>query len=181
MKKKSLMVPLACLAAFLVGCSDPQAEETPAVETVAVSAAAEAASGGEIGTGADAKVADLARTLNADVEHGETLTELDGGGLGRVYRIDAADVADAAGYTGSGATVDQISVWKAVNEQAADRIWDTLRSYLDTQIENYSSYMPDEVPKLEDAVLQRSGEYIALCISEDPETAREIISESFAS
>lgn len=135
----------------------------------------------EIQTGADAKVADLAAKLNADVEHGETLSELDGGGLERVYRIDAGDVADAAGYTGSGATVDQISVWKGVDTAAADRIWDALRSFLDTQIENYSSYMPDEVPKLEDAVLVRSGDYIALCVSEDPETARQIVMESFAS
>lgn len=163
-----------------MGCSAPAAEEAVAATEAAVSAAPEASASVGIQTGSDARVADLAKTLNSDVEHGETLTELDGGGLERVYRIDAADVADAAGYTGSGATVDQISVWKAADSAAADRIWDTLRNFLDTQIENYSSYMPDEVPKLEDAVLERSGEYIALCVSEDPETARQIITESFA-
>lgn len=180
MKKKLLTLALAGCAVFVMGCSGtPEASEvaTPAVETSAtVSQEASAA----VQTGADAKVNDLAEKLNQDVEHGETLTKLDGAGLERVYRIGSEDVAAAAGYTGSGATVDQISVWKAADDAAADRIWDTLRDFLDTQIESYSSYMPDEVPKLENAVLERSGEYIALCISEDSAAAREIITESFA-
>lgn len=191
MKKRLILLPAACLAAFLMGCT-PAEQPSAGLSVAVVSHArqdaselpageASAAGSAEIASGNDAKVTDLANTLNSDVEHGETLTELDGAGLGRVYRIDASDVEAAAGYTGSGATVDQISVWKATDEAAADRIWDTLRDFLDAQIENYSSYMPDEVPKLEDAVLQRSGEYIALCVSEDPEAAREIISESFAS
>lgn len=181
MKKKLLMLPLACCAAFLFGCSAPAPEASASEPAASALETAAEEPSAVIETGADQKVTDLAKALDQDVEHGEELTELDGGGLERVYRIDASDVAAAAGYTGSGATVDQVSVWKAADQQAADRIWDTLRNFLDTQIENYSSYMPDEVPKLEDAVLQRSGDYIALCVSEDPDAARELISASFAS
>ena len=41
------------------------------------------------------------------------------------------------------------------------------------RIENYSSYIPSEVPKLEDAVIISGGRYVVLCVAEDASGVRE--------
>lgn len=166
MKKYLLVLPLAVAAVFVMGCS-PTPSSTVSMGVSSVSDAA------------DVNVASLAEELNSQVEFGEDLTKLDDAGLERVYRIESSDFTEAAGYTGSGATVDQISVWEAPDAAAAQKIEDALKDFLETQIESYSTYMPDEVPKLEDAVLKRSGVYVALCVSEDAAKASEIISAAF--
>ena len=41
------------------------------------------------------------------------------------------------------------------------------------RIENYSSYIPAEVPKLENAVILSGGRYVVLCVAEDASAVRE--------
>lgn len=165
MKKGLLVLPLAAAMLF-AGCSTSSA---PAV-SMGVAVVSEASAQTEV----DVKA--LADALNTGGEFGEELTALDEAGLGRVYRTDTEAFEEAAGYTGSGATVDQISVWKAKDEAGAQELEDMLSRYLETQIDSYATYMPDEVPKLENAVLERSGVYVVLCVSEDAAKASDIIS-----
>lgn len=184
MRRIGLIAALGVSAMLLVsGCSANEPETSigmSAVVTTQSASAETASSSGEVSTGGDEKVASLADALNSGVEFGEELTKLDGGGLERVYRMDSADVADAAGYTGSGATVDQISVWKATDDAAAQRIEDQLKKFLESQIESYADYKPDQVPKLEKAILEKNGLYVVLCVSEDAGAASEVIAASLA-
>ena len=41
------------------------------------------------------------------------------------------------------------------------------------RIESYSSYIPEEVPKLENAVILSGGRYVVLCVAEDSSAVRE--------
>ena len=42
------------------------------------------------------------------------------------------------------------------------------------RIESYSTYIPAEVPKLEDAVMISGGRYVVLCVAQDASAVREL-------
>lgn len=120
----------------------------------------------------------LAASLLEGVAFGETLTQLDTDAVERVYRIDPSLVTAASMYIGSGATVDEVSVFEAVDESAAEQIEKALQQRLATEEEDYADYKPEEVPKLQNATLERSGKYVALCITSDSETAKSLIEDT---
>lgn len=120
----------------------------------------------------------LAASLLDGVTFGETLTRLDTDAVERVYRIDPSLVTAASMYIGSGATVDEVSVFEGVDESAAEQIEATLQQRLATEEEDYADYKPEEVPKLQNATLERSGKYVALCVTTDSDTAKSIIQDT---
>jgi hypothetical protein len=121
----------------------------------------------------------LAEQLNANLRFSETLTALDAESAERLYRIDQSDVREVTAYIGSGATVDEFSIWKATNDEAVERVKERIQTRLRGQKEGYADYKPEEVPKLERAVLIQNGPYVIFCVSEDAGDAKKIINEAF--
>lgn len=93
----------------------------------------------------------------------------------RIYGVDEALVTDCAALRGSGATAESFSVWQAADADDAVEIETQLESFLESWIEGYSDYKPEEVPKLESAVLTQEGNYVVLCVSADNEAAEPLI------
>ena len=50
---------------------------------------------------------------------------------------------------------------------------------LDNQKRTYESYAPDEVPKLEGAVVRVRDNILVLCVAADPEKAAKLLSSYF--
>ncbi|MDR1204207.1 MAG: DUF4358 domain-containing protein [Peptococcaceae bacterium] len=125
--------------------------------------------------------AKLAEDLIGGVPFAEALTPLETENAQRLYRIDSKDMLQVVAYVGTGATVDEFSIWESSGSSAAKRIQESLQSRIDEQKEGYSDYMPEEVPKLDHAVLIQQGDWVILCVSEDAEIAKEIIRKGFAS
>lgn len=123
-------------------------------------------------------VQQLAKDLADNVTYAEPLTEFDTEGAERALRVDAADVEKAAAYVGSGATVDEVSVWEAVDDAGAKNIEQTLADRIEQRIADYADYKPEEVPKLQDAVLVRNGKYVVCCITDDAATAQDEITKA---
>ncbi|MEA4854067.1 MAG: DUF4358 domain-containing protein [Christensenella sp.] len=117
----------------------------------------------------------LAKQLASEVTYAEQLESIDAATAERVYQIDAADVTTAAAGVGTGATVDEYSVWQAVDSAAAGRIKAAAEARIASQKEMYADYNPGEVPKLDGAVIVQSGNYVAVCITADTENAKKII------
>jgi hypothetical protein len=122
----------------------------------------------------------LAEDLIGGVPFAEALSSLEADNALRLYRIDSEDVLQVVAYIGTGATVDEFSIWESVGATAAERIRESLQARIDQQKEGYQDYRPEEVPKLDHAVLVRKGTWVVLCVSPDAETAKEIIGKGFA-
>lgn len=120
----------------------------------------------------------LAKSLASDVAYGEPLTELDSDAVERAFHVDPEDVAAVDAYIGSGATVDEVSVWEGKDDAAAQKIEETLQQRVDQRKEDYADYKPEEVPKLDNAVLVRSGKYVVLCVTDDAAAAQKIADEA---
>ena len=94
----------------------------------------------------------------------------------QIYGISGEDVQEAAVYVGTGgATVDEISVWKAKDADAAGRIKEKVQARIEAQKSVYADYQPDEVPKLEEPLLVANGNTVILCVSGHNSEAQSVV------
>ncbi len=133
--------------------------------------AALAACGGGGGTQMDAQA--LANELMEKVEFVDELSPVKSEMVPKLYGIDNA--LEAYVYMGSGATAEEVAVFKFSDEQAAKDGLSKLQDYIAARKDSFANYIPGEVARLDNAVIKQSGEYLALCVSEGG-TAAEIIS-----
>lgn len=129
------------------------------------------------GCGKEAKIYDadaVADALNAELEFGETLEKSTADAAYSVYGIDPALCSKAAMYIGSGATADEVAVFNCVDEAAFEVVYDAVEERLHYLHEGYSSYGPEEVPKIESVSIITEGNTIILCICENPDAAQAI-------
>ena len=99
--------------------------------------------------------------------------------LTNLYGIDAAGVASSASFSASsGAAFPQeIVMVQAVDEAAAGTMLNTLKGLVSQWIEADRDYAPEEVPKLEKAVLRQSGAWVVLVVANDPDAAAKLVGE----
>lgn len=130
--------------------------------------------GGQDGAGTIDGAA-LAEALAGGVAFEDQLTQVDQETALMLYGVAPEQVASAVVYVGTGATAEEIAVFEGVDEAAADAIEAQAEARLASQLSDYADYKPDEVPKLENPVLETEGNYVILCVSGDNETAESII------
>ena len=94
----------------------------------------------------------------------EELNPADGETAKKLYGIDNA--ASFQLYAGSGATASELALLEFETEDDADAALPLARERMAAQKESFASYLPGEVKKLEDAVVEQHGRYVVVCVSE---------------
>ena len=89
--------------------------------------------------------------------------------------VDVPDGAQAAFYMGEGLTMEEIIAVKCANEKDAAALKTAMETLLQNQIDSVRPYQPESIPRLENAVLIQKGVYVALCVTDDADTAQKII------
>ena len=120
---------------------------------------------------------DTLAQLKGKITFTDQMTDMDSENTCRFYDIDTGMVADSVSYVGSGATAESMAVFEAVDADAAGSIADALQTFIDGWIAGYSDYKPEEVPKLESAVLEQNGVYVVFCVSADNTTAKTAVQD----
>ena len=165
MKRKILAVMLAalCLGAASCGTAATTDENDTGVDAASVQETSASAP-------ADVTAAILAEIpINSASEKG--IDDLS------VYFTDLDTSAlEAASYymCASGAYPDEIAVFKFTSAELAEAGKAAVQTRLDKQISVYESYTPDEMYKLEGAVLEVDGNYIYYLVTSDNARAKEI-------
>lgn len=116
--------------------------------------------------------------MSEEITFTDQFAPLDSENANRVYGVDADLVEDSTAMVGSGATAESIAMFKAVDAKSAQDIEKQLEVFIDGYIEGYSDYKPEEVPKLESAIIERKDVYVVLCISADNEAAKTVVSDT---
>lgn len=119
-------------------------------------------------------VGELADTLLENVEFRSELVFVDETMTKMLYNID--DFTDACAYVSGGATAEEIAVFAFTSRDAAQNALQQVQTRLDHQRESFSSYLPDEVRTLDNAILVQDGCYVILCVS-DGDQAKTIITQ----
>lgn len=163
MKKKILSVVFAMLCLTASACSggigDTQEDTAPEVRNTVNAEPSDITS---------AVLVEI--PINSAIEKGLDdlsmyFTELDTTGLESVSYYMCA----------SGAYPDEIAVMKFTSEELAGQGRTAVQSRLDKQISVYESYTPDEMYKLEGAIIETNGNYLYYLVTSDNAKAEEIV------
>lgn len=84
-----------------------------------------------------------------------------------LYGLEETSAEEMVFYLSSGATAEEIAVFRCAGPEAAEAVVAAARARLDFQAASYADYAPDEVPKLERAALRTVGNTVVLCVSAD--------------
>lgn len=172
-KTSVIAMALALLIAssvMLTGCDgDNSPADTTATTTAPAGDSADKAKEINIDTAAD--------TIFGKLKTDDTLEKLDSEAV--IYRYGFAEEIPAAVYAGSGATAEEVAVFDAGSDDAAKALVTTMEKYIEEQIISYESYVPAEVARLDKAIIDREGRYVAVCVTYDVTNAKNAINEAF--
>lgn len=110
----------------------------------------------------------------------EPLEELEAEIAWMLYGLEDAGIApelltDLRAYRSAGATCEEVAVLLFSEETAAQTALNTLQFYLDAQIQTNKDYRPAEVPKLDQALLERRDTTVLLLVANNYEAAHKLL------
>ncbi len=92
-----------------------------------------------------------------------------------MYGIDFEMVASSKVYFGTNATPEEVAVFTAVDAASAETIKEAVLQRVSDQITAFRDYMPDQVIKLENAIVLTSENNVILCVADDKDAAESAI------
>ena len=95
---------------------------------------------------------------------------------GALYDIDAANVTGSAVYTSLTAGAEEIAVLTLKDEDAAKAALEALKTRVADQTEALKDYQPDEVGKLDKAIVEQRANSVVLVVAADAGAAQEVLS-----
>ena len=126
-----------------------------------------------------ASAADLAKQLTETVSDGTLAADpVVSDILDSTYFVDMEQVEESAAYMSTGATASEVAVIKCTDSSYASEVEDLFKSRVESQSELFASYAPDEVKKLDAAVIKVSGNYVGLCVTDDTSKAESILEKA---
>ncbi len=90
--------------------------------------------------------------------------------LEETWLTDAAAAFDVTRYT-----PEAVIILTAKDNTARDELRKALQTYRDTLLEEYRTYLPEEMPKIEQAVVREKGLQLALVISPDDQKTAQAL------
>ena len=110
----------------------------------------------------------------------ETLEELDGDVAFTLYRLadyglTQEDMKECAVLRSAGATCEEAAVLGFTDSDKAESAEQAMKDYVQSQIDANRDYRPAEIPKLEEALVDRRGESVLLVVAEDRQAAEHAV------
>lgn len=94
---------------------------------------------------------------------------------GPLYEIRAESVKDYAVFTTPTAGAEEIAILTLSDEASAQAALAALQQRVSDQKEALASYQPDEVEKLDHAILEQRGNSVLLVVSNDQTAAKKVL------
>lgn len=125
-------------------------------------------------------VTDISAKIITELSLGETVALTDNTLPKQYSGIDLSNVAEySANVSASGALADEVSIFRASDSAAKDKIKAVLNDRVTALDEKFRDYIPDEMTKIEGAVIADNGNYIMLAVVSDGEKAKTLFNEFF--
>ena len=194
MKKKLLGLLLtfimACAAVTMNGCGnntkdsvDTPAEAAGSIEEAGASEEPEETEEAEETSEAPQESEEPAEEINyagladelAALVTDDDISQVDTAMAVATYGIDAEKVQDCKVFLSSGATASEIAVFAMKDEEGVNELLELMNDRLEERKASFADYAPDEVPKLENAVLLNKDNYVVFAVVADPQAAEDVI------
>lgn len=121
----------------------------------------------------------LAAELLASGAYSEALEPADGDVGCFLYALQESDAPGMVFYFSGGSTAEEIAVFPCADEAALTRVQAECGTRLELQIRLFADYKPEEVPKLEGALVLTRDNTVILCVAADYDKARAVLDRYF--
>ena len=128
-------------------------------------------------TRSDIDIGALSSELNSSGIFSESMNDVSQSIMEKRFGLEEGQVSEFRAGAGTKAVVDEYAIIKLSSPEVKDSVENGIKDHIESQKNSYSSYKPDEVPKLDDYVLVSSGDYEILVISGNSTQAKEIINK----
>ena len=118
-------------------------------------------------------ITELGHILTENIEFEDELNIIDDSTAVKLYNID--DFTKSQVYVSSGATSEEIGIFEFDSVEKAKHGFDMAKSRIEEQKSAFELYVPQEVMRLEDAIVKRWGRYVITCVCDDSVAAERII------
>ena len=122
-------------------------------------------------------IAKLAQDLNSQAVTSDTLTSTAAEMLASIYFVDAEQIEAGTAYTSSGSTSCEVAVFQCKQASQTAEVEKLFKNRVSNQSTLFSTYAPDEVTKLDNAIIKTAGKYAVLCVCDDKAKAESILKE----
>lgn len=185
--KKLLVLAFALTMSFsMIGCGADDKKEAAATENtsnaedkteekteVKEEATEEPEAPAEETKSVDAKA--LADSLYSEITYADSISEVDLDTASMFLNLAEVGIKEGYIYESSGATAEEIVVLVCNDTDSASKAKTAFEQRVEEQTENFTDYVPEEVPKLNDAVIVVDDVYAVLSVSGDSAKAKSII------
>ncbi len=110
--------------------------------------------------------------LDAPGVFSEALTELDGA---MIYDLEGSGAVETVCWYSTGATAEEVTVLRFDSADAAKAFVDRAWEHIAQQKEDNKNYRPQEMPKLDKAVVEQRGETLLVLVAADYEAAQAVL------
>lgn len=105
----------------------------------------------------------------------ETLEPIDQATACALYGIDETTVTASAVYMANATSAEELAIFTLTDEEAAQTAAKQLGYRVSDRIEELTSYLPGEVPKLEGAMVETRGNSVLLLVCSDYDGAKKVL------
>ena len=91
------------------------------------------------------------------------------------YSFTSEEIKRIVSYQGSGATSEELVVLEVNNKSFLNSVKNKIDTRLNERKEAFESYLPEEVFKIDNNLLEVKGNYLIMCISNDSNKVNEVI------
>ena len=95
------------------------------------------------------------------------------------YGLNLSEISDGAIWAAGGTSAQEIAVFQLAADAPVEDVAEALGAYLENRTGAFTGYLPDEVVLLENARVITQGNYVALLVCEDMESAQDAFSRCF--
>lgn len=126
---------------------------------------------------ADASASAIGNDLLSKISYEDDMSELDLDMAMMMMDLSDVDIKDSFICESTGATAEEIVVLECGSTDAAKKASEAFKKRVAEQKESYEDYVPEELKKLDVAVIATSGNFAVLSVSGDADTAKSVIME----
>ena len=91
------------------------------------------------------------------------------------YKMDPPEGTTMAGYIADGNAYDMIVVGQCASEEDAKTLYANVQTYVSDLKTEAGRYSPEEVARLDGALLRQTGTLVVLCVSDDTAAVTAIV------
>ena len=94
-----------------------------------------------------------------------------------VYGLDDSSVTDYSVYFSSMATPEEVAVFQVASPEQENAVLEACRSRQSSQVQSYESYAPDQVEKLNNAIIGSSGDLVYYIVTTNNDTVKKVLQD----